>query len=232
MENEKIIEFGKIKLKQLTDKMDKSFTALFELCTPMNRVVVPHKDFQLYFLSMKHNDSGLEILDDPFEGMFPLPKYYPMSNLEQIVKAAEELPFNDEGYVVVDEHLNRVKIKSPAYVKVHHMSNNGVISETRVLDLIRTNEHTEFLNYYPEYQDFFDGIERRLEVLKEKLGNDQATFITWDKENLSLSRKEKAKYILDNMTMPAIHFQYLDEKISTWQEYVKNIPSDKLISLI
>lgn len=69
------------------------------------------------------------------------------------------MPFNEEGYVVVDKEYNRVKIKSPAYVNAHRLINNKVINTEKVLDLIIQNEQSEFLSYFPEYTEIFKSIQ-------------------------------------------------------------------------
>ena len=89
----------------------KDHTDLFELCTPLNKVVVPHKDYKLYHLSTKHNKTGVEVL---YNNEFPKPKRYPLHSLEECIKSANELPFNEEGYVVVDDRGVGIAAINPA----------------------------------------------------------------------------------------------------------------------
>lgn len=216
--------------KVLLDNLNINYTYLFELCTPLNRVVVPHKDYKLYYLTSKHNETGYEEVEElPW---FPTPKSYDFSKLDDIIKASNELPFDEEGYVVVDNNFQRVKVKSPAYVHVHHLNNNGVITKTRVLDLIRINEHKEFLNYYPEYNDIFDEVENGYNNLVSKLNDDRIRLEEWMKENPESSRKDQALFIKEFSILPGSLFSFLDGKIKNMIDYIKDMPSDKVINYI
>ena len=44
-------------------------------------------------------------------------------------------------------------MKSFAYLAVHHLKNNGVMSYRRAVELVRTNEIDEVLAYFPELKD-------------------------------------------------------------------------------
>jgi len=210
---------------------DKNTTTLFELCTPLNRVVVPHSDYKLYYLMTKNNKTGVEVFNPP-EG-FPTPKFYSFKNLDDAVNSAKVLPFNDEGYVVVDKYFNRLKVKSPAYVAVHHLKGEGDISKKRILDLIRLNEDQEFLNYFPEYTDFFNDIKDKYNKYINKTKADLVLFnIELNYNEEMKTRKDKALYIVENCINPAIMFQLLDNKISSVQEGIDKIPTDKLITFM
>lgn len=144
---------------------DRTFTYMFELVSPYNRVVVPYKETKLYFIGLRSNQTLFEqsIFVSEFSKMFTTPKIYPLHTLKDCIDSAQELPFDDEGYVVVDAQFNRNKIKSPAWIAVHHMSNNGVINKKRIVDLIKTGEDGEFLNYFPEYTNDFREIQDKMD---------------------------------------------------------------------
>ena len=77
--------------------------------------------------------------------------------------------YDEEGFVVVDNHWKRVKIKSPAYVAAHYLRNNGVNSKARILEIIERNEQEEFLTYFPEYKHYFEEVEKTYNDYKDKL---------------------------------------------------------------
>jgi hypothetical protein len=59
---------------------------------------------------------------------FDTPTLFYLRTLDDCVEAARMLPWDDEGYVVLDKYFNRIKIKSPEYVKIHRLApNNGVL---------------------------------------------------------------------------------------------------------
>jgi len=206
----------------VTSMMMKEYTYLFELCTPHNRVVVPHKDFELYHLSTKHNETGKEIIQIL---MMPVPKVYSLLTLEECIETANELPFNEEGYVVVDDKLNRVKIKSPAYLAIHHLKGEGIVSEKRALDLIRMNEHKEFLYYYDEYTDFFDDLEKRYNQFMEIIDYD----LDEAKSFIHTKRKVFAHWANTYSVLPSACFQFYDGKIKTAKEAITNMTSERML---
>jgi len=152
--------------RQWLQSLDPACTYMFELCCPENRVVVPHTDYKLYHIGTRHNLTLHELNVDI--GL-PKPKEYPLKSFEECLEAAKVLSFLHEGYVVVDGSWNRVKIKSPAYLVVFHLKNNGIITKERVIDLLRSGEHTEFLNYFPEYTEKVEKVQRHLNALEAGL---------------------------------------------------------------
>ena len=55
---------------------------------------------------------------------------------------------------MTDKNNNRVKIKSPAYVKAHHVRGEG-LTPKRIASLIVCNEDEEYLSVFPEDEDKF-----------------------------------------------------------------------------
>ena len=125
--------------------------------------------------------------------------------------------YDEEGFVVVDSHWKRVKIKSPAYIAAHYLRNNGVNSKARILEIIEKNEQEEFLTYFPEYKEYFDEIYSRYKDYKERVykaicdikfkmsANDP--FVPW-------TQKDFAKYINDNYKdISSFLFQFIKEDL-------------------
>lgn len=54
-----------------------------------------------------------------------------------------------EGFVGRDRNFNRVKIKSPSYVKMHHNVKHSVADLIRI---VMQNEDTEVATYFPDLQ--------------------------------------------------------------------------------
>jgi hypothetical protein len=148
--------------EELLDYMDPNCCYTFELVSPFNRVVVPYKKTEIYLIGCRSLIT-MEELEPPLtriaaEGYVKTPKTYPLNSLKACFAAVEHMGYDEEGFVVVDKHWNRVKIKSPAYVIAHHMSNNKVVSRERILEVIERGEESEFLGYFPEYKEEFDRV--------------------------------------------------------------------------
>lgn len=147
---------------------NEAYTYSFELCAPENRVVVPHSEPRIIHIGTRDMNT-LEELD--IDIGIPKPKEYKFASLEDCRAAVKELPFSQEGYVVVDKHWNRIKIKSPAYVAAFHLKMNGVVTTERILDMIRTGEQGEFLSYYPEYAEKFERVKTAVDAFLTQMRN-------------------------------------------------------------
>ena len=140
----------------------------FELTTPYNRVVVPHKDSRLTLIGVRNRVTQEEYPVSQFAHVYPVVKEFPLHSLDQILTAANQLnPMEQEGYVVVDADFNRIKCKSPQYVALHHLKDG--FGPRRILEIVRTNEVSEFLTYFPEWKDQFDETKSRYDALVNEL---------------------------------------------------------------
>lgn len=143
------------------DKLNKDYTYMFELVSPYNKVVIEYKEITIYHIGTRNNRT-LEELDIDI-GVHK-PKQFALGTLQECLDSASKLPYNEEGYVVVDKDWNRIKIKSPQYVAVHHIKNNGDVNIASIVQLIRTNEIGEFLTYFAEYTN-------NVNIIKSKINN-------------------------------------------------------------
>lgn len=130
----------------------------FELVSPVNRVVVPYKNFELYLIGMRDmrtlEEMGANYLDHEAKILgVKRPKIYEMNNLEEVIEAAQKLPWDEEGYVVCDKNFNRIKVKSPQYLIAHYSRNNGNISSRTLMRVIIEKQDEEFLTYCGDYKD-------------------------------------------------------------------------------
>lgn len=144
------------------DRLDQCRTYMFELISPYNKIVVPYEETTLYHIGTRDRWSYEEFNEDI--GV-QKPKEYNLHTIEECIEATKKMPFNEEGYVVVDKNWNRIKVKSPAYVAAHHLKGNGEPNILSLIELIRINETEEFLNYFPEYRQVIEVYENKIESI-------------------------------------------------------------------
>lgn len=206
--------------------LNPQYTYMFELISPYNRVVIPYIDIDIRHIGTRDMATLKEL--DVDVGV-PKPNSYSLCSLEDCIKACEKMSYSEEGYVVVDKNWHRIKVKSPAYVAVHHMINNGVITKERIVELIKTGEDGEFLTYYPQYAEAFISIKNKIEVFIMK-GN-----LAWDniKTKSYPSRKDLALEIQNNCSFcPPIFFALYDKRADNVKEWVYNQNNDKILKWI
>jgi T4 RnlA family RNA ligase len=152
------------------------FSFMFELTTPFNRIVVKHNEPSLHLIGIRNRYDGDEVdVDSAWAKKFGYPtvKSFPLTSFEAITASFEYIdPLNQEGYVVVDGSFNRNKVKSPAYVAIHHMRGNGGPSPKSLLQIVRTNESSELLTHFPEWKPLYDDVKARFDSLLSELEAD------------------------------------------------------------
>jgi hypothetical protein len=160
----------------------------------------------------------------------PQPRRYSLTTLEDCIEAASFLPFNEEGYVVVDKYFNRIKIKSPAYLMAHRLRGEGALTEKRALDLIRINEHIEYLVYFPDDKEFFDKVEDKFFKYLNRVLDDIKDLMKV-KDSFKI-RKDLAYWITLNCINTGICFSIIDKKIDDAKQGLDKIATDKLLTYV
>jgi len=151
---------------------DHSFT--FELCSVYNKVVKLYEEPVLYLLNAVELRSGKEMdswsLDCCAETLgVKRPKVYDIT-IDTVFKSFKNFPATEEGYVLMDENGNRVKIKNPAYVDLHHLKGNGEITPKRITGVVFRGETDEVLSYFPEYREFFEPYQQAYDLMVYEIG--------------------------------------------------------------
>lgn len=194
--------------------MDKNNTYIFELCTPCNKVVVPHEDFNLYIIGMFDNTTTNELNKD---ARFRTCKEYHISSIEQAIEISKILPYDNEGYVAVDKYGNRCKIKSLAYVSVHRLFENGKVRLESLYNIINLGEQEEVLTYFPEFKERIELLEKRMNEFRDSLIESCNKLSNAYFDN----RKDYAIFINKEFICPSYGFLFLDKKIG--MDYIKDL---------
>jgi hypothetical protein len=142
---------------------------MFELCTAGNRIVVQHDRPRLVLHGARDRGSGAEwglgeLAEVAEMRNWELVKSFPIGSIEDCLAAADALdPLACEGFIVVDAAFNRIKIKSPRYVALHHMKGEATLR--RAIELWQTGEASELLTYFPEMAPAILPVHRKLDAL-------------------------------------------------------------------
>lgn len=210
----KTLETYNLNWEAFTKWLNTSYTYMFELVCPETRQVVNYGDVRkLYYLG-ERNKWTFEERYKPIVGIDNV-KQFPLTTMEEIQKAVEELGNNAEGFVVVDENWNRNKVKSSNYFKLHYAANNG---KPNCYELVLNGEDAEFLAYFPWYQEQFDEARETLKEIEdgaEELRSNTSYF--WE-----LPRKEFITAIDVDKAFADFVFKCYSNHTLTWKEYVKD----------
>ena len=143
----------------------------------------------------------------------------------------------DEGYVVVDGNFNRVKLKNPAYVAVHHLKSKT--SEHAIMDVVKTNEIEEFASTFPERREEIFNLHKNYNGLIDKLNNLWITLETLKPKNITAG--EKKRYAMEvfktceennikNFT--GLYFSLANNKVNSVNDFMFNYDNKKLYNIL
>ena len=170
-------------------------TYLFELTAMENRVVTQYNTPQLTLLSIRNNLTG-KFVNTKYEVSLPTDFYRVNTfvdglSINDIIQKADSLKNLEEGFVGYDkEGIPRVKVKSAAYVAVHHIRGEG-LNPKRIAELVISGEEEEYLTYFPEDRDTITPYSVALEGLLTKLIDAMMTYQTVeDQKEFALAIKD------------------------------------------
>ena len=152
---------------------------------------------------------------------FKTPKEYDFHSAQDVVDSAKELPWDEEGYVVVDSNFNRVKIKSPAWLVAHYARSNNSISKESLIQVILDGEQEEFLVYANDYREELESVEKEMEDFVKDLDD--------------AAREMKKKYAAEVIKYPKSIQPYLFSKVNNQNasDWVKeNMSASKWIKYL
>jgi hypothetical protein len=152
-------------------------TFMFELCDTPNRVIVRHERPRIVLHGARRLTTGLEsahgFLCATAESLgWECVQTFPFTSLVACDEAVTTLnPLEQEGYVVVDDAFNRVKIKSPRYVALHHLKGD-LMTQRRAIELWQTGEVSELLSNFPERKPDVRPVHDELDSIAEQCVRD------------------------------------------------------------
>lgn len=228
--------------------LSKDHTFIFELVSPETQVVVKYPVSHLYHIGTRNNISGMDINSDiGIEN----PKEYFLKSLDDCLSAAYDLNKSDdglihdvkkEGFVVVDDNWNRIKIKSPDYLMLHRMSSNSNFSKERIVGMIRDGVVSipSICDDFPNYAHYFKFYDFKISELEyqAKVFCDLTDRIY---EEYSHERKAVAN-IIKKHRLAGLGFKHLDSgksgcelleemPLSQYCKYIPDYKPERLSSL-
>ncbi len=211
------------------EKLNKNYVYCLEGCSNFNRIVIEYNTPCLFHL-MTRDISTLQEIDT--EIGIPKPQMYNLNNEEDYRHLVEQMPEGHEGIVVRDINGERVKIKTLLYFQMHKAKNNGVITLERIVDLIRANDHYEFLSYFQEYKSIFDSVQEQMISANYRVSAIKSVVERWKMEHQFIGdareqRKYFAQYVGKENFAPLLFAEY-DGRLDT---LLQNISTPKYISL-
>lgn len=206
----------KTDLQDLMSNSDKQHTYMFELTTPVNQVVCQYNDFKLTLLGVRDNISILEKNPNPsyFKDFnITTPSVFKFDNLNHMYEVFKNWsPKEYEGVVVKDHLFNRVKVKTPSYLALHHMTDSLQSSLRGCAELILLGKDDDIVPMMSNY------ISNR--IIKLKGAINKVFSITYNDFNHIKHISDKKEFALKatKCLWPAALFSLKTNKINNLED--------------
>lgn len=155
-------------------RLDKNSTYFFELVSPENPLTVFYAENKLYYLGqrdMRTMQESKEYTSWMAENGILVPKEYSFNNLKECCEYVSAMSANEEGVVVRDAHFNRIKIKSPEFLRCFHAINNNVCTTKMVLKMLKDDTLDDFVAYAPRHKMKVEEVLRKVNAYVTSLEN-------------------------------------------------------------
>ena len=184
---------GQEQFSKLTYLLDRNFTYMFELVSPITQVVIHYPNTELYYLGAR---DMITMREDRLKDNFIMvkfgikqPKYYAtIHDIDECIRNANEMSKDNEGFVVVDDCYNRIKVKSPEYLRAARLNNNNKITIKRVVEMMREEQLDDFIAYCPQHEEMVNKVIGALKEMEEECAKE------WE-EVKEFARKEKKEFV-------------------------------------
>lgn len=130
---------------------------VFEVCSPLNMVVVRHDSFYCKLLAIRNIKTLEEVSVEDHRLCGLAPKSYRFSSTQEVLDFANSFPATTlEGFVVFDS-VGRIKVKSDQYVHLHRLK-DGLSSVKNLILVARGNDYEEITTHFPQFRDDLDAV--------------------------------------------------------------------------
>lgn len=200
---------------------------IFELMTKHNRVVVQHLKPQLILIGIRCLLTQKEVPVTP--STFLLTDYkiasdFLLSSFQEIQNTFRTMnPLEQEGYVIVDKNFNRIKVKHPGYVAIHHLKEG--MNLRRIVELVLRNEIDEVIAVFPEWKTEAEHIKNSIFQLCSTLENE------YEKIKHISNQKEFAIKAVKTIYSPPL-FSIRKGQYRNVLEFLQQLPSNNVLELI
>ncbi len=220
-------EYAKANHRFDLDSLDRTKIYLFELVSPDNFIVVHYKKTQIYHLGTRCMETLEEVEIDIG---IPKPDRFDLNDEQGLEKAVQALVesfkgHEMEGVIVRDSNWNRVKVKSPSYLLLHHSRDSNLPPDLLCLKIVLANEKEEVETGRPDLVDLLNDTETKFAMLVKVWNENHARLISKLKD--SNDNKEFAKILKQEekegkLVFGNYHFQHRAGKIESIEDFFRS----------
>lgn len=221
----------------------KGYTYIFELATKYNVVINRYDTNRIVLLGIRdlntfEETSQKELDDFALKINVERPKLYTFNNAQEMLESTKKVSYgsaNFEGYVVVDEKFNRLKVKSNMYA-ILALFNGDLESKWRLLDVIIHNEQEEMLSSIPTLKDDLAKVEswynKTILPLKDDFERLKVDIDTLSKKDFFIEIQKILNFDKNKKILQSIFSVLQYDKSISFNEAVDRIDKQKLYKFL
>lgn len=199
------------------DRLQTNCVYMFELVSPKWKIVISYVEDKIYHLATRDMHTLKEIHVDLPGIEHPL--IYPLCSEDRIREEVQKLDQHHEGWVVIDDKYQRVKVKTPTYMSLQHVKDKSADVPTLVLQCVLKGETEELLATSAQLQPIIEEYQAKYESLIQSMS--AALLACKD-----LPSKKEVKSWIDEHQPPLPNFIF-----AAYSKQCSIDPRDYLISL-
>jgi len=198
---------------------------VFEFVSPFNILVTRYKSTDLILLAVRNKKSLKEYKTEDVDrfahaiGLKRPESYFvkDKKSIEELVELCERL---EEGYVIVNPDMTRIKVKNQKYLEVSRMLNAGSeISPRNFANAVIAGTENDVLSIFPEYEEIINVFKKSFMEIYNNL------IETW-KLHGQLGLKEFAVKV-GHLPFSGALFDFHKGKSDSIESSLRNVMSDR-----
>jgi len=209
--------------------LDKHWTYVFELTSPLNRVVVKYNDYRITALAVRNTETGeyLVSLCPEMINCMPVVTEWPLKTLADIEAfLLDSDPAKVEGAVVIDANNNRLKVKSKQWVLASRAKDSVSVSKRNALQCIIDGTLDDVLPLLDDgLQEYLRNMQEKTAVYCKRIDNE---FIRLSVS--TLDRKAFALGVQASGLWQSPFFNLYGGKWDTTIDWLRHLSADKKLT--
>lgn len=213
------------------DELDCGCSYMTELCTPYNRVVKHYDEDRITLLAIRDLGTLEERDISTAADWWDRPQRFNVDEYSDIMDATDDLDPDDEGFVCVDKHWRRIKIKQESYVLRHKMKDSIVERKNGIIEAIQNGDADDFVGTFPEFKGVFEETKSEMDELVRRMNN---YYSHLDGDNVDPDdHEERKEFALEVQKFPigavqGLFFQRLTGQIDDFWDGLKDLKTENV----
>lgn len=213
----------------LKANLNKDYTYIFELTTPINRIVVQYSDYNLHLLGLRNKKTLKEESAESVSGLFikPCPSYNLNSLSDMLAFVAKRNPLEHEGVVVCNGEFKRNKIKNPEYMAYTRLKDSMANSPRALMQIVLGGKLDDLYCVMPEHlkplsQKYQIGVQNIIKTFNKDFEEVSSEVKAMGTMSEKVTQKQFALAAQARKSWLAPMMAIYNGKVKTIQEYLES----------